>query len=226
MNWFQFGGAVAPARAGRIDGNGGDARVALSWNASFGAAGYNVKRALVSGGTYTTITNGLANTSYTDSGLTNGVPYYYVVTAVNAGAESTNSNEAVAVPSASYQQWQLFYFGCTNCPAAQGGVDPLGKGISNTNQFLLGLNPANPASLFRITTVVPQGADMVITWKTAGVRTNVVQATSSGSYGTNGFADISGPIVINVSGDTVTNYTDAGGATDFPARYYRVRLGP
>jgi len=181
---------------------------------------------LVSGGTYTTITSGLANTNYTDSSVTNGVHYYYVVTAVNAGAESTNSNEAAALPVAAYQQWQMLYFGCTNCPAAQGDADPLGKGISNTNQFLLGLNPNNPASVFRVIAITPQGTNLVITWKTAGVRTNVVQAAAGGGYGTNAFGDISGPIVINVSGDTVTNYTDIGGATNFPARFYRVRLAP
>lgn len=226
LNWFQFGGAVAPAAPTGLTATAGDGQVALSWSASSGATGYNVKRALVSGGTYTTITNGLANTSYTDSSVSDGVQYYYVVTAVNAGAESTNSNEAEAVPLSAYQQWQLLYFGCTNCAQAQGGADPLGKGISNTNQFLLGLNPANPASVFRITAIVPQGTNLMIMWKTAGVRTNVVQARTGGSYGTNGFADISGPIIINVSGDTVTNYMDIGGATNLPARYYRVRLVP
>ena len=198
--------------------------MALSWSASAGAASYNVKRALVSGGTYTTITNAVANTSYADSSVSNGVQYYYVVTAFNAGAESTNSNEAVTVPSASYQQWQMFYFGCSNCPAAQGDADPSGKGISNTNQFLLGLNPTNLASEFRVIAIAPQGTNLMITWKTAGVRTNVVQISGGGSYSTNGFADASGPIVINVKGDAVTNYTDIGGATNSPTRYYRIRL--
>ena len=36
----------------------------------------------------------------------------------------------------------------------------------------------------------------------------------------------SGPIAIPGSGDTVTNYLDAGGATNVPSRYYRIRLGP
>ena len=67
---------------------------------------------------------------------------------------------------------------------------------------------------------------MVITWKTAGVRTNAIQASSGDSYNTNGFADISGPIVINVVGDTTTNYTDVGGAIHTPSRFYRVRLVP
>ncbi len=76
--------------------------------------------------------------------------------------------------------------------------------------------------------VVPQGNDMAITWATAGVRTNAVQASSgdgNGGYTTN-FADVSGPIIINVSGDTTTKYTDGGGATKGPARYYRIRLVP
>ncbi len=47
----------------------------------------------------------------------------------------------------------------------------------------------------------------------------------NGGYTTN-FADVSGPIIINVSGDTTTKYTDGGGATNGPARYYRIRLVP
>jgi hypothetical protein len=65
----------------------------------------------------------------------------------------------------------------------------------------------------------------VITWKTAGVRTNAVQVSSGDNYSTNGFADISGPLVINVSGDTTTNYIDFG-VTTYSTRRYRVRLVP
>jgi glucosylceramidase len=133
-----------------------------------------------------------------------------------------------ALPLSVYQQWQAQYFRCVSCALAQPNADPYGKGISNTNQFLLGLNPTNPASVFQILTVTPQGNDMVITWATAGVRTNAVQASSgdaNGGYKTN-FADISGPMVITPTGDTTTNYTDSGGATNGPARYYRIRLVP
>ena len=103
----------------------------------------------------------------------------------------------------------------------------MGKGMSNTNQFLLGLNPTNAASVFRITSVVPTGLDYVVTWKTAGVRTNIVQATSGAAGGgySNNFQDISGTIIINIVGDAATNYSDVGGATNVPARFYRVRLG-
>jgi hypothetical protein len=127
------------------------------------------------------------------------------------------------------QAWQLKYFGCIFCPQAAPGADPLGKGMSNSDQFLVGLNPTNAASVFRVISLVPTGADFVVTWRTAGVRTNVLQArevlSKSNTFETY-FLDISGPIIINVSGDCETNYTDLGGVTNGLDRLYRVRLGP
>jgi len=76
----------------------GIGQVALSWNASSGATSYNVKRSTTSGGPYTTIATGVALTSYTDTSVVNGTPYYYLVTAVNASSESGPSNEASATP--------------------------------------------------------------------------------------------------------------------------------
>jgi hypothetical protein len=40
------------------------------------------------------------------------------------------------------------------------------------------------------------------------------------------FINLSGLFMINGSGDTATNYLDVGGATNWPARFYRVRLVP
>jgi hypothetical protein len=126
--------------------------------------------------------------------------------------------------------WQLQYFGCTNCAEAQADADPLGKGMSNTNQFLVGLDPTNSASLFAIVSVVDSGADVQVTWTTAGGHTNMVQASggdASGGYNTNTFADLpASETVLPGSGDTSTNYVDSGGATNAPSRYYRIRLVP
>ncbi len=66
----------------------------LTWNAVAGATGYNVKRSTNSGGAYTIIATGITTTNYTDAGLSFGVKYYYVVSAVIGGAESLNSAEA------------------------------------------------------------------------------------------------------------------------------------
>ena len=73
-------------------------QVNLSWTSSASATGYNLKRATVSGGTYTTIVMNLAGLAYTDTGLPNGMTYYYVVTATNAFGESPNSIEVNAHP--------------------------------------------------------------------------------------------------------------------------------
>jgi hypothetical protein len=80
----------------------GDSQVTLSWNAVEGAAGYNVKRSTAASGPYTTIATNVTGTTYIDKTVTNGITYYYVVTAVDgSGNESANSNEASATPQAS-----------------------------------------------------------------------------------------------------------------------------
>jgi hypothetical protein len=50
-------------------------------------------------GPYTTIASVTA-TTYTDTNVTNGTTYYYVVSAVNSAGESGDSNEASATPQA------------------------------------------------------------------------------------------------------------------------------
>ena len=72
--------------------------VALSWNASSGAVGYNIYRSIVSGGPYTIINASLnTSTSYTDSAVASGTTYYYVVTAVgNDSNESGYSSQVTA----------------------------------------------------------------------------------------------------------------------------------
>ncbi|MEA4848951.1 MAG: kelch repeat-containing protein [Clostridiaceae bacterium] len=79
---------------------GNDAKVDLAWGAVTGATSYNVYRSTTSGGTYTQLATGVTGTAYTDSTVTNGTTYYYVVTAVFSGEESSYSNEASATPEA------------------------------------------------------------------------------------------------------------------------------
>lgn len=76
----------------------GNTQVSLNWAAVEGATGYNLKRSLTLGGPYNTVASNVYGTSYTDTTVTNGTTYYYVVTALNAAGESENSNEASATP--------------------------------------------------------------------------------------------------------------------------------
>jgi fibronectin type 3 domain-containing protein len=76
-----------------------NAQVSLSWSTSIGATSYNVKRSTVTGGPYTKISSPTAAT-YSDTSVTNGTKYFYVVSAVNASGESANSSEVTATPAA------------------------------------------------------------------------------------------------------------------------------
>ncbi len=77
----------------------GNQQVSLTWTASTGASSYHVRRATASGGPYTQV-GAPTTTSYTNTGLTNGTTYFYVVSALNATGESANSSQASATPAA------------------------------------------------------------------------------------------------------------------------------
>jgi len=74
----------------------------LKWNSVGTATNYNVKRGTANNGPYPTVVSVTA-TNYADATVSNAVNYYYVVTAVNSGGESTNSMQASAVPLPSNQ---------------------------------------------------------------------------------------------------------------------------
>jgi chitin-binding protein len=92
-------GAVPPAPTG-LAGTAGNAQVSLTWNAVSGATGYNVKRSTTSGGPYANVGANVTTNSFVNTGLTNGTPYYYVVTALNASGESPISTQVSATPAA------------------------------------------------------------------------------------------------------------------------------
>jgi hypothetical protein len=88
-----------PVPAGVTAASDSFARIYLSWNASYGAASYIISRSLALNGPYTNLAN-TVNPFYTDSGLVNGVTYYYEISAVSAGGQSGNSAEAGAIAQA------------------------------------------------------------------------------------------------------------------------------
>ena len=74
--------------------------VSLSWDASSSSSvvGYNVYRAGVSGGPYTTVASANSGTNFVDGSVQSAQTYYYVVTAVDTGgAESVYSNQVQAI---------------------------------------------------------------------------------------------------------------------------------
>jgi hypothetical protein len=110
--------------------------------------------------------------------------------------------------------------------AADANLDADGDGFTNLQEFQTGTDPTNSASAFRVTSVVPEGNNLRVTWTTGAGRTNSLQAANgavNGGFNTNSFTDLF--IVTNAVGST-TNYLDAGAVTNKPSRYYRIRLVP
>lgn len=80
-----------------ISAVGSNSAIRLAWSAVSGATGYVVQRSLNSDGPYEDRTN-TAGTTWLDTAVTNGVAYFYVVTATTPGFESGPSVEAAASP--------------------------------------------------------------------------------------------------------------------------------
>jgi fibronectin type 3 domain-containing protein len=89
----------APGAPAGLEALAGNAQVSLTWTASNSATSYHVKRSTTNGGPYTQISAPTA-ANFTDTGLTNGTAYYYVVSALNSAGESANSSQASATPAA------------------------------------------------------------------------------------------------------------------------------
>ncbi|WP_317972620.1 cellulose binding domain-containing protein, partial [Paenibacillus sp. CCS19] len=124
--------ATVPAAPTGLTAAAGNAQAALSWTASSGATSYNVKRAATSGGAYTTVATGVTGTTYTNTGLTNGTTYYYVVSAVNSAGESANSSVASATP-----------VGSTTTPSGLVVQYKLSNSNANDNQIYATFNIKN-----------------------------------------------------------------------------------
>jgi len=148
------------------------------------------------------------------------------ISATTTNLDPTLSAVGDGIPNSWKQQYGFGPFDPTVASA-----DPDGDGFSNLQEYQAGTNPLDPNSKpLRITAVARQGNDFTVTWLTLGGTTNMLQVTGgtgNGSFSTNGFADIGGSMTIVPGvGPVTTNYTETGGATNTPARYYRIRLVP
>jgi subtilisin family serine protease len=90
--------AAPPDRPADLTAIGGDTQIRLTWSPAAGATSYRVKRSVTPGGPYAAVASNVRTSQFTDSGLVNGTPYYYVVSSVNFLGESADSVEAFATP--------------------------------------------------------------------------------------------------------------------------------
>jgi hypothetical protein len=148
----------------------GDGRVVLSWNSPGNATGYDAARATTSNGTYTVIATNLATPGFTNTGLSDGTTYYFVVSAVNSAGQSSNSAPVSAQPVSLAPL--LFNFAVNNGQiqlgwpqdhtgwSLQAQTNSLGGGISTnwvivpastlTNQMTFPIGLTNGSVFFRL----------------------------------------------------------------------------
>ncbi|HUK82993.1 MAG TPA: hypothetical protein VLZ12_10220, partial [Verrucomicrobiae bacterium] len=171
---------------------------------------------------------------------TSGLLLYKLSVSTNY-ADVYNFITSGAPPTDPFTTWQNHYFTLAELgnPAFSGpNADPLGKGISNTNQFLAGFNPTNSAAYLHIISIArTAGTNVTVTYLGASgdstymggpaSRTNVLEVTTgtaNGSYSNN---FVSAGITNILSGGAglgqAAVMVHTNGAAS-PARYYRVRV--
>ncbi len=165
----------APAKPSGIGASAGDGQVTVSWTV-VAATTYNIYYSTTAGVTTATGTKVANVTSpYVVTPLTNGTPYYFVVTAVNAGGESGISSEKSATP----------------LPAQQVPTNPTGRAATSTvaGQATVSWNVVTGATSYNIyylkSATAPATTNTVISTGTKvsnAVSPQVLTGLPSGTY--------------------------------------------
>jgi hypothetical protein len=230
------GGPFAPASQMYSLTNTGNS--ALSWSASVSSNWLDLS-----------VTNGVldaaGNTNVTVSINTNANTlvagtYTNSISFINLTNHQGDTNRvATLTVLTSFQAWQMQYFGCTDCPQAAPTADPDGDGCDNLCEFMAGFNPTNNAAYLHVISIEKIGDEIKATYLGAngdntwspGIisRTNVLEfSTGDGGSYSNNF-ETTGQTNVLSGGNglgVVTNMIESVGATNPPARYYRIRLVP
>jgi hypothetical protein len=129
-----------------------------------------VKRAGASGGPYAVLANfpnsGDGTLSYTDTTVTDGTTYYYVVSANNTLGESANSSEQSAKPAQTFADWiAAAYPGETDPLIVGADADPDNDGISNLEEYFFGTSPLIADATNPVTFAMDAQGDLMMTFR-------------------------------------------------------------
>jgi PKD repeat protein len=185
-----------------------------------------------------TFGDGIGTSAVQDPSYTYDNPGTYMVTQIvaNAGGSSTNTGTITVYDP--FAWWQQAYGLTNNCALCGPNASYTGDGMTNTNKFLAGFSPVNPAAYLHVISVTETDSNINViylgangddTWSPGiASRTNVLDymnGSANGSYTNGGWKNTGQTNILsggNGSG-TVTNMTDA----TIPAptnRFYRVRV--
>ncbi len=113
----------------------GDAKITLNWDAVEGASNYIIKRSTVTGGPYETVGTSTTNL-FTDTSLTNGIKYFYIVVPVVSGVERTSSNKASATPTADTNPDYIGNYATLVTTMTNGGIKEYSLPILDIDKFI------------------------------------------------------------------------------------------
>jgi Putative Ig domain len=197
-----------PVPTGLTAASGSNAFVNLQWNTSSGAMAYNVKRATHSGGYFTIIAT-VSGTTYTNSGLTNGLTSYYKVSAIGSGGPSSDSAQVSATPAgpvlipdatpvslvAYYNRSGIFSDGRTFTTGLDGGSSAYSDNLLGPsllwNNLIFNFGPPNVSDVVYCASQVinlPAGRFSTLQIMAAGVNGNQTAQTFTVTYTDNSTA--------------------------------------
>lgn len=174
----------------------GSGSVIIGWNALSGASSYKIYQSLTSGGEGTTpVVSGIPSnvTNDTISSLTNGTKYYFQVTAVVSGVETSHSNEASATPGSSLL------------------AAPLLRGIGSTGQASLAWTAISGATSYNLYRTSSAGSSMIQIGLTS------TSFTDTGLTNTITYTYTAYPVSANGQGNASNSVSILPGATPLAA---------
>jgi hypothetical protein len=181
---------TAPPAPTGLTATAGNAQALLSWAAASGASSYNVKRSTTTGAEVTIAS--AATNSFTDTGLTNGTTYYYVVSALatcGAHPESGNSNQASAKPSLPSQPDFTISASPSSGTVTQGGQTTYTvttgalSGFSGTVALNISGLPSGVTASFNPSSITGSGTSTLTLTASASASTGTVTLTIAGASG-------------------------------------------
>jgi autotransporter-associated beta strand protein len=184
-----------PAAPTALTATPGSSQVSLSWTASPSATSYLIQRGTSSGGETTVVSGTVTSSTYTDTGVANGLTYYYIVTASNSYGLGGISNEASAMPVQTFGQWIAAAFpGVTATNVIGITATPLHDGVPNLLKYFMGINPSTGGNIPPITCGTDGQGDAILYFRESkdlsGISysinesTNLVTWTSTALQGT------------------------------------------
>lgn len=213
----------APAAPSGLSASAAGTSVTLAWSAvSSPAAAYIVERASALAGPWTRVANGLAVTTWTDTGLAPATAYHYRVTATNlyALASAPSGIASATTPAANlYAAWNSGI--AWNGADGSANADPDRDGLPNLLEYALAANPlaSTPAPSVRIASGLPSRLALDFTRIADPALTYTVEASSDLAAWTpvwtsTGAQNLAGPVAVADAADLASN----------PRRFLRLKI--